>query len=230
MAGATLTLTFDSPADEDRFLREYLADAWDRFETSDYWTTGWFWSYGQFAGYDSGPDGGLVRLVFEGDPDGLLDAESDRWEAFDGLDSWDLRRYDEEGYDSLLDQQRDAKGAVGGEWEYRAKPLISRFALAYRREFAEGLPAVGDETDDNPSEIGVWAVLHDLLVQSGYDWYDETDACLKMMQNRLKSIAAYRGADAAREEYERLLDAWRAHGDALEAWLDDHETGHASEP
>lgn len=247
MAGASVELAFDSPAAEDRFVREYLADAWDRFEDGDYWTTGWFWAYGQFAAYDSGPDGGLVRLVFEGDPDGLVAAEADRWDGFEGLDSWHLRRYDEEGYDSLLEQQRDAKGEVGGEWEYRAKPLVSRFALAYRRAFDESLPPVGGEGsvgdgdgsgdddgssdgDGNPSEIGFWAVVHDLFVQCGYDWYDETAACRKMMANRLKSVAGYRGADAAREEYERLLAAWRAQGDELERWLDEHSTGNAAEP
>ncbi|WP_135829190.1 hypothetical protein [Halorussus halobius] len=193
-------------------------------------STGWFWSYAQFAEYDSGPDGGLVRLVFEGDPDGLVAAESDRWDEFDGLASWRVRRYDDEGYDSLLEQQRDAKGEIGGEWEYRAKPLAARFALAYRREFGEPLPAVGDDRDGNPIELGFWAVLHDLFVQCGYDWYDETTACRKMLRNRLKSIASYRGADAAREEYEQLLAEWRAHGDALERWLDENPTGNATEP
>lgn len=230
MAGATVELTFDSPATENRFIRTYLADAFERFEANDYWETGWFWAYGQFAEYESGPDGGLVRLVFEGDPDRFVEVESGRWEEFDGLASWNLSKYDKKGFDSLLDQQVDARGSVGGEWEYRAKPLAARFALAYRREFEEPLPSVGDERDANPVEIGVWAVLHELLVQMGYDWYDETDACLKMLQNRLKSIASYRGADAAREEYERLLAEWRAHGDELERWLDEHPTGNATEP
>lgn len=241
MAGATVEFEFDSTADERRFLREYLAEAWDRFEAGDHWTTGWFWSYASFAGYESGPDGGLVRLVFEGDLDGLVAAESDEWEAFEGLDSWQVRRYEEEGeegYDSLLEQQRDAKGEVGGEWEYRAKPLVSRFALAYRREFDEelpaagdgGLPAVGDETEENPIGLGIWAVLHDLLVQCGYDWYDETSACQKMLRNRLKSIASYRGAEAAREEYDRLLGEWEAYEAELDDWLDEHPTGNATEP
>lgn len=43
MAGATLVFEFESPADESRFIREYLVDAWERFETSDFWESGWFW-------------------------------------------------------------------------------------------------------------------------------------------------------------------------------------------
>lgn len=230
MAGATIEILFDSTAAEGRFLREYLGDAWERFEAAEHWTTGWFWSYRAFAGYDPGPDGGLVRLVFEGDPDGLLAAESDRWEAFDGLADWSLRRYEEEGYDSLLEQQRDAKGDVGGEWEYRLKPLLSRFSLNYLGAFEETLPAVGGGDADNPIGIGFWVVLHDAMVQCGYDWYDETDACLKAMGNRLKSIASYRGADAAREEYERVRAAWAAHEAELAEWLAEHPTGEAEEP
>ena len=238
MAGATIEFQFDSTADEASFVRTYLPDAWDRFEASDYWKAGWFWSYRQFAQYDSGPDGGLVRLVFEGEPDALVESESGRWDEFDGLSSWSLRRYEDvgkgdgegEGYDSLLEQQKDAKGEVGGEREYRLKQLITRFSLAYYREFDERVPMVGDENDENPIGIGFWAAIHDVLTQCGYDWYDETAMCQKMMKNRLKSIADYRGADAAREEYERLLDEWQAHGEELERWLDEHPTGQATEP
>lgn len=74
--------------------------------------------------------------MFEGNPDHLVDRESDRWDGVDGLDSWSLRRYELEGYDSLLKQQQDGKGAIGGDWEYRLKPLLAEFALASRREVA----------------------------------------------------------------------------------------------
>ncbi|UIO99968.1 hypothetical protein Hbl1158_00945 [Halobaculum sp. CBA1158] len=232
MSGADIEFRFESTDDEERFVREYLPDAWTRFETADYWETGWFWRYGGFAEYDSGPDGGLVRLVLEGDPDGIVDAESPRWDAFEGLDSWELRRYEEtdEGYDSLLAQQRDAKGRVGGEREYLLKPLAARFVLDYYRTFEESLPAVGEAADENPAGVGFWAHLHFAMIQAGYDWYDETEACLKGLRNRLKSLASYRGGDAARREYERLREDWQAYGDELETWIAEHPTGEASEP
>ena len=228
MAGATIDLHLATTDAESRFLREYLVEAWGRFEASDHWETGWFWAYRQFSGYESGPDGGFVQLVFEGDPDRLEATESPRWEAFDGLESWSIRRYAAEGYDGLLDQQRDAKGDVAGEWDYRLKPLVSRFSLAFLAEFPEGLPAVADETEGDPIGLGFWTVIHYAMVQCGYDWYDETDACRRAMENRLRSLGAYRGADAATEEYERLLDAWRNHGDELAQWLAENPTGDSS--
>jgi hypothetical protein len=230
MAGATIVFRFDSVTDEAQFVRAYLPEAWERFEASDYWETGWFWSYRQFAQYESGPDGGLVRLVFEGKPDRLVESESSRWDRFSGLSSWSLRRYEDEGYESLLEQQKDTKGATGGEWEYRLKQLVTRFSLEYYREFEEPLPMTGEEGAENPEAIGFWTAIHDVLTQCGYDWYDETAMCRKALKNRLKSIAAYRGADAAREEYDRVLAEWQAHRDELERWLDENPTGQATEP
>lgn len=89
---------------------------------------------------------------------------------------------------------------------------------------------VGEESAANPKGIGFWAAVHDLLTQCGFHWYDETALCERALRNRLKSIADYRGADAAREEYERIRSAWAAHEEELESWLDAHPTGTASEP
>jgi hypothetical protein len=225
MAGADLEFHFATPSDEERFIRTYLVDAWDRFEASEFFETGWFWPYGTFAEYESGPDGGFLRIVFEGDPDAFVAAENAYWDEFDDLQEWTVTRYEEEGYESLLAQQRDAKGETAGERDYRLKPLTTRFILAYVQAFTEPLPLL---TDD--SWYGYWVVIHYAMVQAGYDWYDETDACLHAMQNRLKSIAGYHGAEAAREEYTRLLTAWEAHQEELETWLEESPTGHLEEP
>lgn len=223
MAGATIELRFTDADAERRFLATELPAAWERFESSEYWDQGWFWPYSHFADYDVGVDGGLVRLVFDGDPDGLVAAESERWEAFEGLTDWNLRRYEEEGFESLLAQQRDAKGEVSGEREYRYKPLTARLALAVREEFDEGLPAAPEGEDGIGT--GMWSLVHSLYVQCGYDWYDETDASLRALQSRVKSIAAYRGEEAARDEYERIRTAWNEYESELETWLDEQPTG-----
>lgn len=228
MPAGSIEFRFETAESEARFLREYLAEVWHRFETSDFWSMGWYWAYRQYAAYDVGVDGGYVQLVFEGEPDRLVDAESAEWERFDGLTAWELTRYADEGYESLLAQQTDAKGESGGEWDYRLKPLISRFSLAYLQEFDDSLPAVGEVTDDNPAGIGFWTVIHYAMAQCGYDWYDEIAACRKATQNRLRSLAHFRGAEAAEAEYERILAEWRRQGDELERWLTENQTGEAT--
>ncbi len=235
MTGATVTFHFADAEAEERFIEGYLHDAWDRFAASDYWDHGWFWPYGQIAAYDCGPDGGLVRFVFEGDLDALVAAERDRWDSISGLDRWESKRYDDSDavatpFESLLAQQQDAKGPIGGDREYRYKALTARLALAYRAEFEEPLPAAPGRSDANPGGIGMWSMVHSVYVQCGYDWYDETDACVRALQNRLKSLAAYRGGDAARDEYERIRQAWVAFEAELDDWLAEQQTGEAAEP
>jgi hypothetical protein len=112
VTGVTVELRFTDADAEQRFLSSSLPAAWERYETSQYWEQGWLWPYGRFETDDVGPDGGLVRFVFEGDPDAFAAAERPRWAAFDGLVDWSVERYDEAGFGSLLAQQRDASLAV----------------------------------------------------------------------------------------------------------------------
>jgi hypothetical protein len=225
MTGATVDITFADAAAENRFVSSYLPEAWERYEASDYWDQGWYWSYSQFQPYDVGLDGGLVRLVFDGDPDGLLAAERDRWDSFAGLTEWSVRRYDEAGYESLRAQQTGDKGEVGGDWEYRYKPLVARLGLALRGEFDEPIPPSPDPSEGNPRGIGFFGLVHALFVMAGYDWHEETDTYVRGIQNRCKSIAAHSGADAARAEYQRICGDLAAFEDELEEWIDDNPTG-----
>ena len=242
MAGATIEFQFGSVNDKKRFLREYLADAWERFEASEFFETGWFWRFNQFAEYHDVD--GLVLLIFDGDPDDLIAAEREHWQNFDGLDSWERCSYENsdvwtewegyewhsgEGYNSVLEEEKARKGEIGGEWQYRLLPLAARFSLEYIREFDDPLPAVDDATERNRTGVGFWAHLHYAMLQCGYDWYDETDACLKDMKFRLKTLVSDRDADAARAEYERLKAELDAYGEELEEWIEEHPNGEVPE-
>lgn len=222
MVGANVEFSFATVADEERFVREYLVDAWDRFEESEFFERGWFWRYGPYQQYKGESTGGLVRIVFEGDPEALVAAEGTRWDEFEGLTEWQARK-GKEG-DSLLVQQQVASGEQVGEWDYRIKPLVTRFVLDYYREFPEPLAMILDD-DEIDRDYGYWTALHYLVVLAGYDRYEETDGALRMTKSRVYSIATYQGAERAREEYERLLEAWKDYGDELETWIDENPTG-----
>jgi ABC-type uncharacterized transport system fused permease/ATPase subunit len=45
---------------------------------------------------------------------------------------------------------------------------------------------------------------------------------LRGLRNRLKSIALYRGTEAAREEYERIHESVAAMEEHLNEWFDTH--------
>lgn len=225
MPGADITFDLPDERAEARFLRRYLVDAWPRLEASDAFEIGWFWRAGPHAAYIDEPHGVAgqsVIIVFEGDPDGVVDQERDRWVALqeEGLvDGWRVRRYEEEGFDSLLEQQRASpKGPVGGEREYRLKPPASRFSLDTLAELDAEFPAVGESTKRNPRPVGFWVVIHYVMEQNGYDWYDEIDACRQAIRNRCRSLAAHRGPEHA-------LDALREAIADLEAMESSLEKG-----
>lgn len=130
----------------------------------------------------------------------------------------------------MIAQAQKHWGEVGGEREYRLKPLAARLSLAYLREFDEPLPAVEETGEENRSAAGYWALFHYLCIQSGYDWYEETNMYLRGLRNRIKSIAHYRGTAAARKEYERIHEAVAAMEAHLDEWYDTHSTGEGSIP
>jgi hypothetical protein len=143
MTGVIIDFQFDSIDDETRFVQEYLPDAWKRFEASDFFETGWLWRFGQFAKYEAGPNGG-VCLNVEEYTERLVEAESPHWNDFSGLSDWTVKQPAADG-DSLLAQQRDKKGELAGEWQYRLKPLVTRFILEYMQAFPEPLPLLNDD-------------------------------------------------------------------------------------
>ncbi|WP_247728349.1 hypothetical protein [Halovivax limisalsi] len=240
MAGAHIDFELDSIDAERRFLRTYLAAAWDRFEASDFFETGWFWRYGQFNEY-FGQDGGRVFLVFDGNPEDLIETEEDCWRNFDGLDSWELHRYEssdalrgggwelDEEYGSVLEEQKARKGEEGGDWQYRLLPLAAQFSLAYLSEFGDTLPAVAEQSEANHTGVGFWSLHHYTMIQCGYDWYDETDSCLKGIKYRLKTLANDFDPETAREEYTRLKAELEAYEEEFEEWLAENPNGDAED-
>lgn len=66
------------------------------------------------------------------------------------------------------------------------------------------LPAVGSESAENPVPVGFWVMIHYMMKQHGYGWFDEIDACTKAIQNRLRSLADFHGEAAAQNELDAI--------------------------
>lgn len=221
MAGISIEFEFTDEADEDQFVREYLAPSWDEFERRDDFDFGWFWRSGHLADYDldGHPDGRWVSLVLEGNPDEFLAREREVWEELraDGrLDSWTTRRFAEDGYDSLLEHQRDVKGEVGGEMYVSLKVAVTRMTVRLLAEFDDQLPVVGETTDANPGPVNFWTIIHLAMLQNGYDWYDEMDACSKAIRNRSLSLAEQTSRSHASDALRERLDELEAFADRLD--------------
>lgn len=216
MRSVSVSFDLDDVESERAFLETYMMAAWDRFQAHEALDCAWFWRYGntsqhgtvQLEGGETLEGGGVI-LVVNGDPtpEPIVDAEKPRWKSLedDGvLRGWDTNWFRPE-YENARAKAVENFGPVGGEWAYRMRPLVSRFTLDVVAEFDERLPPVGDRTDANPLPVGFWATIHFTMKQHGYDWYDETEACVKAIENRLQSLAAFHGVEAARDQLDALL-------------------------
>jgi hypothetical protein len=221
-------VTFGMEREEERpFLEAYMIDAWDRFEDHEAVESAWFWRFGSASEHDPVEleDGtvlehGGVILVVNGDPnpDPAIDQERERWEilADEGLlDTWECKGFQPE-YENARQKMIENFGQRGGELNYRLRPLATRTTLGLLETFDEDLPAVGKQTEENPVPVGAWVLIHFLLKQSGYDWYEEIDACQQAIRNRLRSLAQFHGTATAEEELDTVIEEL----DALRGELD----------
>lgn len=210
---------------EEWFIRNYLTTAWERFEAIDAFERGWFWRNGRYGrhGLDFFEDG-RIMLILDGDPETVIETESDRWDSLvaDGrIDSWEREPFAEIGYNSVYEKAIDNVGETGADLFMTLKPLLTRTSLDMYEAFDEQIPMVGDVTDQNPKGIGFWVVFNTLAKQHGYDWYDEIDGCTKATKNRLRSLAAHRSEEVAQEKLQETIEELREFSDELSEWNND---------
>ncbi|MFC4553300.1 MULTISPECIES: hypothetical protein [Halorussus] len=219
MSSTQVTFEFEEMEAERRFLRRYMVPAWDRFEEMDAFESGWFWRHGRVHRHGiDGLEEGKIIFVINGTPGAVIERERDRWEAQKAegeLAGWSTRTFRPE-YEDSLDKLRQNFGEVGGRRNYRLRTLAPRFTLEMLREFEDPLPAVGEATDDNPLPVNFWVLFHYLMKQSGYDWYDEIDAATKAIENRLRSLAEFRGEAEARRQLRETIEELEAFSEELD--------------
>ncbi|MFB6299439.1 MAG: hypothetical protein ABEH65_04190 [Halobacteriales archaeon] len=221
MQSAQVVFEVADPAAERSFLRTYLTSAWDRLYAHESFDRGWFWRFGTTAQHGSieleggttVEDGGII-LVLNGDPtpEPVIEAERPRWselKATGAIDDWAVTWFHPE-YENAREKAIQQFGAVGGDRTYRLRPLAAELTLLVIEEFDERLPAVGSVSDDNPVPVGYWTVIHYLMKQQGYDWYDEIEACRQAIENRIRSLASFHGDTTAEEAVTSVIEELEA--------------------
>lgn len=210
----TSQVTFDLPETESEvtFLQEYMVPAWDRFEASEDFESGWFWRAGNFARHDLADlsredhdlerlEPGMITFVVNGDPGSVIETEREYWREFEAeglLEGWETRSF-QPTYRNAREKMHEKYGREGGDRVYLLRGLAAELTVDLLAAFDEPLPAVGEPTDDDPVPVGFWAMNHFLMKPQGYDWYEEIDACTKSIRNRARSLAAFTSEADARD-------------------------------
>lgn len=220
MTVRTTQVTFDLPDTESEvaFLQEYMVPAWERFEASDAFESGWFWRAGNFARHDLAElsreehdlerlEPGMITFIVNGDPEKVVEPEREYWREFEAdglLEGWETRSFDPT-YRNAREKMHEKYGPEGGDRVYVLRRLAADLTVELLAAFDEPLPAVGEPTDDNPVPVGFWAMTHFLMKPQGYDWYQEVGACSKSIQNRLVSLATFTSDEEARETLDEVI-------------------------
>ena len=214
------TFALTDTEDEYDFLREYMVPAWNRFDRSDDFESGWFWRAGTFARRDLVEleresqdlerfERGTITFIVNGNPDAMVETERHYWEEFETaavLTGWERKPF------------RPTYRNAWGNSEKSTASVAETGRTCFGREFAEltvellaafeqPLPAVGEPTDDNPVPMGFWAMIHFLMKHQGYSWYDEIDACTKAIDSDRCRVSPEKMLLA--KSWMRLLPNWR---------------------
>lgn len=228
MRSTQITFKLPDTAAEHDFLQQYMVPAWERFRKCDAFTSGWFWRAGSFPDVEfteltreehdlTRLTRGMIVFVINGDPETIIDAECDRWQAYRSeglLDGWSCQSY-RPTYRNAREKLFEKYGQVGGARAYQLRIIAAETTIRVLAAFDERLPAVGSQTEDNPVPIGYWAMTHFLMKQQGYGWYDEIDACTKAIRSRLISLASFAETTTATAVLEETIAELEAVRDEL---------------
>ena len=94
-------------------------------------------------------DGGRILLILDGQPQQIVDSESDRWESLADAGRTDSRsgqEYDEIGYEGVRANALDTVGEEGARLLMQLKPVVTRTSLDPDLNTSASYPRASDET------------------------------------------------------------------------------------
>lgn len=215
----SLDVIFDCPdaAAERRLVREYLTDAFDRFQTRPAFDTGYFWRHGSAAEYDTDEpeghqplDGGVHLVVNGAAPADAIEPERERWAELEergvitGVETQDYRP----DYANNVSKMADVHGERAAQLMYRLRQVATRTSLDLAETLDEYPPAVDQR--EAGTATGFWVLIHYLFKENGYDWDDEMAACGQAIRNRARSMALFTDRETALGALDEELDALQA--------------------
>lgn len=210
--GKNITFAVADVETEERVVREYLVDAFERFDRYE----GVHWPSFNRYGQDPTVDRGEVVLRLFGEVESALAEERPRWDEF--VDAGLVREWtvtDAPSAGALDDPQRLA---------LRLQSVASRMSLECFRAF-ETLPDAVDEFGGEEAAVGWGVALHHLFNQLGYQGdggEEELDLLFRSLLGRLHGLHLAPGygqpfTDAKVEELTTELDAFAARLEELDA-------------
>lgn len=192
--------TEDSDAAE-RLVREYALDAVDRLTDREDSAHATF----SFDGEPDVADRNVIVLVYEGDVEGFVADERERWDAL-------VEEGRIEAWGRAMTVEADEVGGETSDEEDELELEIGRLAtrcsrLAY--ETFDEFPAAVDTfpESDAPAPIGWWALLHTMTVQANYSLEEELAAYEYGIEHTLRNVAQHRSPEAADALVDDLLDS-----------------------
>lgn len=199
---------------ERQFVDEYILDAVERMDAAEDCEKFIFIR----AGHAPSLDCGAVVVDIYGDPDAVIERETQRWNSL--VDDGPLREWEHEEIDlpNLLADEFGEQGVVLHE---ELRDLASRMAPLVLDDF-QSPPAVVDAfPEEDGSPVGWYRLLHFLCNHQGYDIDVEREAYLKNLETSIDTKAQIDGVDAAQATVDEYVEQLEQVRDDVEQYRDE---------
>jgi hypothetical protein len=184
---------------ERQFIDEYILDAVERMDAHEACEKFIFVR----AGHDPSLDEGAVIVEFYGEPETIIDQETERWESLvsDGpLSEWERQ---DVAVPDVLAEHYGEQGVVLHE---ELRHLATQMAPLALSAFESPPDAVDEYPEEPEGDVGWYRLLHILCNHQGYELDREREANLKNLEAFLDVKAQTDGVDTAQETIDEYIE------------------------